>query len=215
MKKLKRSLKFSFCTACVLVLFGCATGDHVVSPQLEKVRPEKVAVVDVTGDIHGDAKKNQIGDMFAKEMMRKGYRIIERERVQEVLDEQDFQQSGRTSKKDAAEMGKILNVPAVAMVDVNVDGERVSLTGRMVEVETGEVLWIGSSRGRSGQTLSTVFGAVTGGLIGSQIGSGRGRAVATIAGGALGGAGGRALAPQTARVVEKSIKKMVEKLPPR
>lgn len=196
-------------------LTGCATTDHVVSPQLEKAPPDKIAIVDVSGDIRGDANKNQVEDFFAMEMMRKGYDIIERERVQEVLDEQDFQRSDRTTANEAAEIGKVLNVPAVAMLDVNVDGEKISLTGRMVDVETGKVLWIGTSRGGSGRTLSTVAGATAGGLLGSQVGSGGGRTAATIAGGVLGGAAGRTMAPQTARVVQKSVKRMVEELPGR
>lgn len=214
MNKCKKTATVAACIAS-LWLFGCATTDQVVSPQLQQNRPEKVAVVDISGDIRGNAKKNQVGDFFARELMRKGYRIIERERVQSVLDEQDFQQSDRTTKREAAEIGKILNVPAVAMLDVNVDGQKLSLTGRMVDVETGEVLWIGSSRGGSGEALSTVGGAIVGGLLGSTIGSGSGRTAAIVAGGVLGGAAGNTLAPQTARVVEKSIKRMVEGLPRR
>ena len=212
MDKLKTIRALSICAVAVLV-FGCATGEHVVSPELQKNPPHKIAVVDISGDIRGDANKNQVGDYFAMEMMRKGYDIIERERVQEIMDEQDFQKSDRTSSNEAAKIGKILNVPAVAMLNVNVDGQKISVTGRMVDVETGQVLWIGSSRGASGQTLSTVAGAVAGGLLGSEIGSGSGRVAATIAGGALGGAAGNAMSPQTSRVVQKSIKKMVQDLP--
>lgn len=214
MVKCKTIMKLSICTVAIL-LFGCATGEHVVSPKLQKTNIDKIAVVDISGDIKGDVNKNQIGDFFAMELIGKGYDVIERERVQEILDEQDFQRSGRTTKTEAATIGKILNVPAVAMLDVNVDGQKVSLTGRMVDVDTGQVLWIGTSRGGSGSTLSTVTGAVAGGLLGSQVGSGSGRTAATIAGGAVGGAAGNAMAPQTSRVVQKSIKKMVKELPSR
>ncbi|MFW5996397.1 MAG: CsgG/HfaB family protein [Lentisphaeria bacterium] len=207
-----RLITFSLC-AVTLWLAGCSTVDQQVSPAFQQKSPDRIAVVDITGDIRGNANKNQVEDFFVKELMGKGYRVIERERVDKLLDEQDFQRSDRTSTDEAAKIGEVINVPAVAMVDVNVDDEKISLTGRMVDVESGEVLWIGSSRGGSGKTLSTVAGAVVGGAAGSQVGSGSGRTAATIAGGALGGAAGKTMAPQTARVVEKSIQRMVKELP--
>ncbi|MFW6414121.1 MAG: glycine zipper 2TM domain-containing protein [Verrucomicrobiota bacterium] len=198
----------------VLWLTGCATVDQQVSPVFQQQQPDRIAVVDVTGDIKGDANKNQIEDFFVKELMKKGYRVIERSRVNKLLEEQEFQRSDSTSTNEAAQIGEVINVPAVAMIDVNVDGEKISITGRMLDVETGEILWIASSRGGSGQTLSTIAGAVVGGAAGSQVGSGRGRTAATIAGGVLGGAAGRTMAPQTARVIEKAIQRMMEELPP-
>ncbi len=209
-------VKAMFCAGIVMLLFvGCTTGEHVVSPAFHETNPDEVAVVDISGDIRGDAPRNQIDDFLTMELVEKGYVVIERERVNSILEEQDFQRSDRTTDEEAARIGEILNVPAAAMVDVNVDGEKVSLTGRMVDVETGEVLWIGSGRGSSGRSLATIFGAITGGLLGSQVGGGSGRTIATVSGGVLGGAAGDTLAPQTARVVQKSIKEMVKDLPAR
>ncbi|MFP4193953.1 MAG: CsgG/HfaB family protein [Desulfobacterales bacterium] len=202
----------SLCIALVW-LSACATGESTVSPAFNEKKPEKIALVDIAGDIRGDAPKNQVEDFFTKEMVQKGYRVIERSRVNKVLDEQDFQQSDRTTNSEAAQIGKILNVPAVVMLDANVEGEKVSITGKMVDTETAEIMWIGTGRGGSGETVGTIGGAIAGALGGSQVGDGSGRTAATIAGGVLGGATGEALTPQTARVVEKSIKEMVKELP--
>ncbi|MGM0452427.1 MAG: hypothetical protein ACQERN_04590 [Thermodesulfobacteriota bacterium] len=192
---------------------GCATGDSTLSPAFQEVKPEKVALVDVTGDIRGDAPKNQVEDFFIAEMLEKGYRVIERSRVNKILDEQDFQRSDRTTDSEAARLGKVLNVPAVVTLDANVEGEKVSVTGKMINTETAEVLWVGTGGGGSGKTLATAGGAVIGALTGSQVGSGSGRVVGGVAGGVLGGAAGKALSPQTAKVVKKAIQQMVEELP--
>ncbi|MFP4040457.1 MAG: glycine zipper 2TM domain-containing protein [Desulfosudaceae bacterium] len=212
MKHQKLLVCISLCLG-LLWLSACATGDSTVSPAFKKDKLEKIAVVDVSGDISGDAPKNQVEDFFTKEMLNKGYRLIERNRVNKVLDEQDFQKSDRTTDSEAAEIGKILNVPAVAMLDANVEGEKVSITGKIIDTETAEILWTGTGRGGSGATVGTIGGAIAGALGGSQVGSGSGKTAATVAGGVLGGASGEALTPQTARVVEKSITEMVKGIP--
>ncbi|MEF8941270.1 MAG: glycine zipper 2TM domain-containing protein [Desulfohalobiaceae bacterium] len=199
----------------MLLFIGCATGESTISPAFHELNPEKVALVDVSGDIRGEAAKNQVEDYFIAEMIDKGYRVIERSRVNKVLDEQDFQRSDRTTNAEASEIGKVLNVPAVITLDANVDGEKVSVTGKMIDAETAEVLWVGTSRGGSGQGLATVGGAIGGALLGSQVGSGAGKVAGGVAGGVLGGAAGQTMSPQTARVVQKAIKQMVADLPDR
>ena len=201
------------CLAALPFLAGCATGESVTSPRFMQTRPERVAVVDITGDIRGETAKNQVENFLAMELMRKGYSVIERRRVRSVMAEQDFQLSERVTDPQAAEIGRILGVPAVVMLDVTVTGEKLSLTGRMVSTETGEILWIGSGRGGSGRTLATLFGGTAGAVAGSQVGGGRGRTVAMVAGGVLGGVTGHALTPQDERLVHRAIKQMINELP--
>ncbi len=198
-----------------VIISGCATGDSVISPAFYDLQPDRIAIVDVTGDVRGSTAKNQISSYFAAELMKKGYRVIERERVDSVLKEQDFQRSDVTSSDEAAELGEVLNVPAVAMLDVTVSGEKLSMTGRIVATETGEVLWIGSGRGGTGQTLATLLGAGAGVAAGSQVGGGSGRTAAMIGGGVIGAVAGSELAPQVARMVERAIQRMSRDLPER
>ncbi len=207
----------SYLGICLALLFavGCATGESTISPAFYEVEMERIALVDISGDIRGNAPKNQVEDFFTAEMMTKGYRVIERSRVQSVLEEQDFQLSDRTSDRETAKIGEILNVAGTAMLDVSVSGQKVSVTGRLVDAQTGEVLWIGTGRGGSGTGFATLGGAIGGAVLGSQVGSGSGRMAGTIAGGVLGGAAGDALSPQVARVVQNSIKQMVDEFPAR
>lgn len=214
---MRHSALFVKLLLCIALIWstGCATGDSTISPAFNEVKPEKIALIDISGDIRGDAPKNQVEDFFIAEMLEKGYRVIERSRVNKLLDEQDFQQSGRTTDSEAAEIGKILNVPAVVTLDANVEGEKVSVTGKMIDTETAEVLWVGSGGGGSGETMATAGGAVIGAITGSQVGEGSGRVAGGVAGGVLGGAAGKALSPQTAKVVKNAISHMVEELPDR
>lgn len=198
------------CCLAALLLSGCATGESVVGLGFHDTDPHTIGVVDIRGDISRGAANNQVDDFFSMELIRKGYRVIERQRVDSILAEQDFQQSPRTSANEAAEIGRILNVPAVAMVDVHVDGENVSMTTRLVDTQTAEVIFVGGGRGGSGQRLATVGGAIGGAVAGSRI-SDRG----AVAGGVLGGVAGHTLSPQAARVVQRAIQESLKDLPDR
>jgi len=96
------------------------------------------------------------------------------------------------------------------MVDVHVDGENVSMTTRLVDTQTAEVIFVGGGRGGSGQRLATVGGAIGGAVAGSRI-SDRG----AVAGGVLGGVAGHTLSPQAARVVQRAIQESLKDLPDR
>lgn len=47
---------------CIALLLstGCATGDSTISTAFHEVETEKIALVDVSGDIRGEAPKNQV-----------------------------------------------------------------------------------------------------------------------------------------------------------
>jgi hypothetical protein len=212
-------------TVCVctllaaLVVAGCATGkgESYVRAGYNFGALEKVAIVEVSGQVNGDAAKNQIADFFIMELLKKGYTPVERAQVQTLLKEQDFQASDITSNEDAAKVGKILNVPAVMLVNIPTCKEDISMTAKMVDVQDGSVLWVGSGSGSTGKTGSTILGAVAGAAAGAVLAGGdtNDRVVGGVVGGVLGGVAGRALTPQQAEQVKKIIAKVCEKLPSR
>ena len=212
-------------TVCVctllaaLVVSGCATGkgESYVRAGYNFGALEKVAVVEVSGEVRGDAAKNQIADFFTMELLKRGYTPIERAQVQALLDEQDFQASDITSNEGAAQVGKIMNVPAVMLVSIPTCKENISMTAKMIDVEDGSVLWLGSGSGSTGKTGSTILGAVAGAVVGAVVAGGDSddRVVGGVIGGVLGGIAGRALTPQQAEQVKKIIAKLCENLPSR
>lgn len=212
-------------TVCVctllaaLVVGGCATGkgESYVRAGYNFGALEKVAVVEVSGQVKGDAAKNQIADFFTMELLKRGYAPVERAQVQTLLDEQDFQASDITSNEGAAQVGKILNVPAVMLVSIPTCKENISMTAKMIDVEDGSILWLGSGSGSTGKTGSTILGAVAGAAAGAVLAGGDSsdRVVGGVIGGVLGGVAGRALTPQQAEQVKKIITKVCENLPSR
>jgi hypothetical protein len=202
-----------------LLVGGCASGkgESFVRMGYDFGSVEKVAVIEVSGAVHGEAVKNQIGDFFGMELLKKGYVPVERAQVQALLREHEFQASDITSSEDAARAGRILNVPAVLLVNIPTYKEEMNMTAKMVDVEDGSILWIGSGSGTTGKTFSTILGAAAGAAVGAAVAGGDSgaRVIGGVAGGVLGGVAGQALSPQQAEQVRKIIKKVCANLPAR
>ena len=211
------------CVSMLLVAMtvaGCASsrGESYAAAGYNFANLDKVAIVEVTGRIYGDAVKNQIANMFVMELMKKGYTVVERSQVKTLLKEQEFQASDLASDQGAAKAGKILNVPAVLMIDIPKYGnEKMSMSAKLIDVETAAILWIGSGDGSTGKTAATILGAVGGAALGAALGGGdtSDRVVGGVIGGVVGGVAGNMLSPDQAKQVRKVVTKVAESLPPR
>jgi len=196
-----------------MLIGGCSSGESYVKAGFDFATLDKVAVVDVQGDVESEAAKNQIADFFGMELLKRGYSPIDRAHVQTLLKEQQFQASDLTTQEGAARAGLILNVPTVLVVSIPDFGDEMSMTAKMLEVETGGVLWMASGSGSTGRTLATIFGAAAGAWAGIGASGKDDELAGGVAGGVLGGVAGRALSPQKAKQVKKVVKKMCKSLP--
>jgi len=211
------------CISVLLALVavaGCASSEAesqaVVGYDFSAI--DKIAIVEVTGRVYGDAAKNQIGNLFTLELMKKGYRFIERKDIQALLKEQEFQASDITTNAGAAEVGKVLNVPAVMLIDIpRYKGEKMDMSANMIDVEDGTILWIGTGSGKTGKTLSTILGAAAGAAAGAVIAGGDSsdRVLGGVIGGVVGGVAGNALSPDQEKQVRKVVADVVKDLPAR
>ena len=199
----------------LILLAGCSKGESYVRAGYNFSKLNKIAVVDVSGVVEGDAAKNQIADFFGMELMKKGYTVVERAQVQTLLDEQEFQASDLTGTVDAAKAGRILNIPVVFVVNIPKYNEEMSMTAKMIDVEDASILWMGSASGTTGKTLATIFGAAAGAAAGATVAGDGDELVGGIIGGVLGGVAGNALSPQQAEHLQKMAKKMCKDLPMR
>jgi len=203
-------------TVAMLCTYGCASGESYTRPDFHFGSVESVAVVSVEGQVRGEAGKNQIADFFAMELLKKGYRVVERGQVKALLAEQEFQASEFTRPEGAAQVGRILNVSAIVLVNVPRLNERIEMTAKMLDVEDASILWMGSGSGTTGRTMATVGGALLGAGAGAAAGGSRsGKVAAGAAGAVVGGMAGYALSPEQATQVRKIIGRMCESLPGR
>ncbi|MHC4068553.1 MAG: CsgG/HfaB family protein [Planctomycetota bacterium] len=199
----------------VVILSACSSGESYFRAGYDFDQVSKIAVVDVVGPVGGNAAKNQISDFFVMELLKKGYAPIERAQVQSLLKEQEFQASEITVAEGAAQAGKVLNVPAVLVVNVPEFDDKISITAKMVDVEDASILWLASGSGKSSELLSTIAGSVIGAGAGIAVSGQDDEVIGGTVGGVLGGTAGHMLSPQKAEKTKEIIEKMCQSLPQR
>lgn len=204
-----------------VVLGGCASssGQGAANSRYDFSSISQVAVVDVVGEVPSEAAKGQITSFFNQHLLEKGYNPIERLQIAQLLNEQDFEASGLTDERGAAQMGRLLNLDAVILVNVPRFDEKLTMSAKMLDVETGSVLWTASSSASTGSGMNTALGALGGAVAGSVVGGSAsgGNTGVTVASGAAGAVGGglagELLTPEKEEQAQKMIAKLTDSLP--
>jgi TolB-like protein len=132
------------------IAFSCAAS-LVLTPALaaaqgaggaKPVTPEKelVAVLDFEAVNTDKVQASALTDKFREELLRSGrFTLVERAQMNQILDEQAFQQSGCTSSDCAVKVGKVLGVRKIIAGKVTrLDDTLWLLSATMVDVETAE-----------------------------------------------------------------------------
>jgi curli biogenesis system outer membrane secretion channel CsgG len=130
-----------------------------------------------------------ISDMVIDQLLKDGtYRVIDREMLDKLIQEQNFSNSDRADPSTAAKIGRLLGVDTMVVGDVTQFGRDdhstsaagaldrwdrygisrlgvkkakavVAITARMIDVNTGEVLVSESGRGMSQRSGTSLLGA--------------------------------------------------------
>lgn len=134
----------------------------------ESISKMKIAILpfeNKTSYVQGDIGQG-LSDMLVTEILKlKRYVVFERERIRDILNEQDFGYSGRVDESTAAKIGKLIGVDAIVFGNVtqygieqryqNIFGESITYLAtvaidiRIVDVESGQVLLAESAKGIS------------------------------------------------------------------
>jgi len=77
----------------------------------------------------------------------KGFKIVERQRLEEVLGELKLAQTGIIDQSTAIQIGKMLGANVMALGSFSKLGKKVLVTMRLVKVETGEIVGGVTERG--------------------------------------------------------------------
>jgi hypothetical protein len=105
-------------------------------------KPLTAAVLDLQARGVKVEEAQVLSDRFRVELfLLKAFRLLEREKVDEILKEQGFQKSGACEQSECAvEVGKLLGVNRMIIGTVSHIGTTWTVTARVVNVETGEIL---------------------------------------------------------------------------
>jgi TolB-like protein len=112
-------------------------GDKVYQ-EMKKVT--RVAITEFTyGDEFNDFTRN-VQDILYTNLIQRGMTVVEREKMEQVLNELGKSFSGTIDSSTAAEIGKMLGVEAIVVGTVADMGNSVDLRARLVDVEKGAAI---------------------------------------------------------------------------
>ncbi len=213
-------------TVLLVSIIGCSSGGGESSFRVgyDFGGLDKIAIVAVEGSVKSDLARDQVADIFAMELLRKGYAPVGRAQVKALLRERELETADLTTVEAATEAGLILNVPVVLVVDIPHFGKETSMTAKMINVEDGSILWMG----RGSAETKGILGAISGLFKLEEVDAGTGisgqegpraagaeEVLGGVAGDILGGPVGGVLSPKEAKKTQEIIEKMCKSLPKR
>ena len=214
MKTLKTILPAAaLCLATALSL-GCASskGEGYTRPGYDLASINRIAIVNGRGTEFALDTERALLDIYQMEFLKRGWNVVERSNIQSAIDELNFQTSEFASQADRGALGQVLNADALVVVNIAMDGNDVTMSAKMMETATGELIWMGSGDGSLNKTLSTLTGALAGAAVGAAAGD---KSETVIIGGVLGGAAGYALGPSELENAKDVAKEVCATLPQR
>ena len=100
-----------------------------------------VAVLDFETEGLGNVPASALSAIVRREVLKSSdYRLVDRKAMDEILQEQGFQQTGCVSSECAVEVGKLLSVENIIIGSISRVGSINSVTARVVSVESGEII---------------------------------------------------------------------------
>ena len=103
--------------------------------------PSVIAVVDFTGNSVSDDDCRALTDRLRTELFNtKHYKVIEREMMEEIMEEQKFQNSGCVTDVCIVKIGEMIGVGKIVGGSISKVGRTYSISSRIVSVETGKIL---------------------------------------------------------------------------
>jgi hypothetical protein len=109
---------------------------------------QKIAVLDFKAGVGiSQTDVDGLSSTFVTYFSPRGYQLVERSQINQVIEEQGFQQTSLTESQ-MVRLGQIMNLSKIVVGDVNIVGGSPNLDVRVIDVQSGEVT------GRDGATFA-------------------------------------------------------------
>ena len=101
---------------------------------------QNIAVVDFTGNNVSEGDCRALTDRLSRELFEtKSFQVIEREMMDEIMEEQKFQYSGCVTDVCIVELGQIIGVGKIVGGSISKVGNIFSVTARIINVQSGKI----------------------------------------------------------------------------
>lgn len=140
-------------------LVSCASNTVVMKPGYDFSKIKRIAVIEFRNSAYYPNSGSMVSQLFAKYMLKAGYNVIERDELEALLRERQLSTANLLEPSTVLNYGKLLGIDAIVtgsipmvvpeqnfydMGNPRFIAAQVGVTARMISVETGEVLWVGS-----------------------------------------------------------------------
>ncbi|OGF44236.1 MAG: hypothetical protein A2452_05515 [Candidatus Firestonebacteria bacterium RIFOXYC2_FULL_39_67] len=172
--------------AVAILLNACSFQRVAVKKGYDFSGIKRIAVLGFTNNLEFKNSGDVVADEFVMQLLNKSYSVIERGRINAILNEQELGAMNKLDPSTIKKVGKILGVDAIltgSVVKYLEDSNRiiyfndkdgnpisqsrlqqaeVSITARLFDVETGEVVWSGSNHDSGFEISDAVYSVVSG-----------------------------------------------------
>ncbi len=145
------------------VSLACSTVPLAAQSSTSDARPTVAIMYFNNGSIVDNASfaplSKGMADMLISELAQNGsVRVVERDRLQSLLEEQNLQNSDRVDKETAVRLGKILGAKHILMGGFVIDQARnMRIDVRAVSTETSAIIYTETLTGKSDKLLDLVI----------------------------------------------------------
>ena len=119
-----------------------AVSDYISTSDSNDVMPVKTAVAVLELDPNGvtESEAKALSDRLRIEIFNVGvYEVMEREKMNRILDEMQFQLKDCTSDECAIEIGRLVGVKKIIAGSISKIGELYTVSARLIDVETSKI----------------------------------------------------------------------------
>lgn len=130
-----------------------------------------IAVLDLEPTSIPNADAQFLSDRLRSELFKTGaFQVVERDKMQEILNEQGFQLSGCTSVDCAVEAGQLLNVQQMIAGNIGKIEDLYSISVRLINVESGAIIKTATRdfRGKLSSVLTEVIPQIAADMAGGE-----------------------------------------------
>lgn len=159
-------MKRLICVLGLYIFLGCASSQEYIQTGVDFSKYNRLAVLPLADYPTHPGSGAQVADILSIALLRQGINVIDRSQTLALLNEQDMGLFGVLDAKTAPQVGKLLGVQCILTGSINewqwtstnvqvvgggapayvvISAAGISL--KLVDCETGQIIWAASSRG--------------------------------------------------------------------
>lgn len=124
----------------LLILFALTTSSFILFGPVSALEKVSIAVIDFEGNAVSDNLTLAMSEVSRTVLVNSGrFTVTERARIDDIMKELAFQQTGATGTDQAVRLGKMLNVQKLIFGSISLAGNTYLLNVSLVDVQKAEV----------------------------------------------------------------------------